>query len=126
MRSYCMNVEETDQILKWRESRVPLAYKELSLEIEEAQCWTTRIVCIALFFARVLERGKTTIDEQKRRIEALYTMEDELCFEIQEGDDQFIEYLLRHLRNPDDSLESALIELQNGLSNYRYEKALRY
>lgn len=53
-------------------------------------------------------------------------MRNELCFEIQEGDEQFIEYLLRHLRNSDESLEATLIELQNGLSEYRYEKALRY
>jgi len=126
MRSYCLNVDETAQILKWRERGTPVACEELSLEIEEARCWTTRIVCIALFFARVLEREATTIDTQKSRIEMLYAIEDELCFEVQEGDDQFIEYLLRHLRNPGDSLEAALIELQTGLSNHRYEKTLRY
>lgn len=126
MRAYCLNVEETSQILKWRECGEPTTIKELSLEIEEARCWTTRIICIALFFARVLEQGEPTIDEKKRKIEVLYAMEGELYLEIQEGDDQFIEYLLRHLRNPGDSLESILIELQNGLSGYRYEKALRY
>ena len=126
MRSYCLNVEETAQILIWREDSASFAGKELSQEIEEAQCWTTLIVCITLFFARVLERGDITIEEQKRKMERLYAMEDELCFEIQEGDDQFIEYLLRHLRNPGDKLDSALIELQNGLSDFSYEKALRY
>ena len=126
MRNYCLNVDEIAKILRWRECGEPVAYEELSLEIEEAQCWTTRIVCIALFFARVLERKETTIDAKKSRIELLYAMKNEFCFEIQEGDEQFIEYLLRHLRNPDESLEATLIELQNGLSEYRYEKALRY
>ena len=126
MRNYCLNVDEIAKILRWRECGEPVAYEKLSVEIEEAQCWTTRIICIALFFARVLERKETAIDAKKSSIEMLYAMQDELCFEIQEGDEQFIEYLLRHLRNPDESLEATLIELQNGLSEYRYEKTLRY
>ena len=53
-------------------------------------------------------------------------MNDELFFEIQETDHHFVEFLLGEIRNPDESLEEALIEIQNRLSSYDYEKSLRY
>ena len=62
----------------------------------------------------------------KRKIDVLYSMSDEFWFEMQEGNEQFIEFLLNHLRNKDDSLEDSLIEIQNRLSEHNYEKTLRY
>lgn len=126
MRTYCLKTEEIYQILNWRDCEESLECEELSLEIAQACCWNSKIICIALFFARLLEREQTTIDAKKSIIEKIYTMDDVLYFEIQEGDHQFVEYLLKHIRNPNESLEATLIELQNGLSEYNYEKALRY
>ncbi len=126
MKNYCLNVEEIYKLLKWRESGEPVDCKELLLIIEDAESWTTRIICIALFFARILEREKPNINTQKNMINILFKMEEELFFEVQGGDDEFVDFLLRHLRNPDESLEASIIELQNRLSEYSYEKALRY
>ena len=126
MRNYCLNVNETAQILKWRDCDKTELSKELSLALEEAQCWTSRITCITLFLARILEREKSALDEPKNKIAKIYAMNDELFFEIQETDHHFVEFLLGEIRNPDESLEEALIEIQNRLSGYDYEKSLRY
>lgn len=126
MRNYCLSVEETDQILKWWDCKETAICKELAFEIDEAQCWNSRIICLALFVARLMQRAQTSIGEKKNILEKIYTMGDQLYLEIQEGDHHFIDYLLRHIRNPKDSLEDTLIEIQNGLSKYYYEKAIRY
>jgi hypothetical protein len=126
MRNYCLSVDETDQILKWRDGNEITICKQLAFEIDEAKCWSSRIICLALFVARLIQRGQTSIEEQKNIIEKIYSMSDLLYFEIQEGDCHFVNYLLRHIRNSSDSLEDTLIEIQNGLSRYYYEKAIRY
>ncbi len=127
MKNYCLNVEEVFDILKWQEDEKPIACKELALEIAESSCWTTRIICFTIFIARILEKDKISEKDLKRRIATLYSVGDEFWFEMQEMNDHFVEYLLlQYLRNKDDSLEDFLIEIQNGLSEYNYEKAIRY
>ncbi|MFZ2808687.1 MAG: hypothetical protein WAZ60_20060 [Desulfosalsimonadaceae bacterium] len=126
MKNYCLNADEVFNILKWRELGVPIECEEMALKIDGAKCWTTRIVCISLFFARILEKDKISAQALKKRIAVFYSMGDELWVEMQEGNFHFIEYLLKHLRNKDDSLEESLIEIQNRLSEYNYEKTVRY
>jgi len=65
MKNYCLSVDEIFNILKSRELGESIECRELALEIDEAKCWNTRIICIALFFARILERDKISaaIDE---------------------------------------------------------------
>ena len=126
MKNYCLSVDEIFNILKSRELGESNECRELALEIYEAKCWNTRIICIALFFARILERDKISVQALKRKIDVLYSMSDEFWFEMQEGNEQFVEFLLNHLRNKDDSLEDSLIEIQNRLSEHNYEKTLRY
>ncbi len=84
MRNYCLNVNETAQILKWQDCHETELSRELSLELEEAQCWTSIITCITLFLARILEREKSALNEQSNKIAKVYAMNDELFFEIQE------------------------------------------
>jgi hypothetical protein len=126
MRNYCLSVDEIGQILKWHDCKETGICNELACELDEALCWNSKIICLALFVARLMLRGQISMDEQKNIIDIIYTMGDQLYFEIQEVDHNFVDYLLRHIRDSNDSLEDTLIEIQNRLSGYDYEKAIRY
>ena len=67
MKNYCLSVDEIFNVLKSRELGESIECRELALEIDEAKCWNTRIICIALFFARILERDKISAQALKRR-----------------------------------------------------------
>lgn len=125
MRNYCLRVDEIGLILKWPDCKTGIC-KELAYELDEALCWNSKIICLALFVARLMLRGQISMDEQKNIINKIYMMGDQVYFEIQEVDCHFVDYLLRHIRGSNDSLEDILIEIQNRLSSHYYEKAIRY
>lgn len=94
----------------------------LTLMIEMAKSWEILLVCHNIFVARHID--KNTNGEKK--IEIIYGLNDVLAFEIQEGGDRFVNYLLRHQRSATQTLDEALVEIQEGLSEYDYAKAIRY
>ena len=125
MRNYSLNTDEIDQLIQWKKNSEAITSKELKLALDEAQGWETQVACLALLFARVLERNpKGSFAEKQQQIEMLYSLQDEICFDIEEGDECFTGYLLGHLRNPDDSLEEALVDLLNRYRGKDYEHAL--
>lgn len=127
MRNYCLSTEEIVQILRWQENCNTFDDdSSFAAEIQESSCWDSKITCITLLLSRILEQGEKTSVVKKDIIEKIYTMDQILYFEIQEGDYRFIEFLLSHLRNPEQSLENDLITLQNNLSEYNYANSLRY
>jgi hypothetical protein len=126
MRNYCLNVDEIDQILQWYDDRETGICKKLAGELDEALCWNSKIICLALFVARLLNRGQMSINEHKIIIDKIHKIGEQLYFEIQEVDYNYVDYLLRHIRDSNDSLEETLIKIQDRLSSYHYEKDLRY
>lgn len=94
----------------------------MARSLEAARCWELRIVCYSVFIARHL--GTDAGDMEK--IERVYAANGEMDIHLQEGGDDFVEYLLRNIRAPGETLDDALIAIQEGLSGFDYEKTLRY
>ncbi len=67
---------------------------------------------------------EASLAEKLEQIEMLFTLQDEICFDIEEGDECFTGYILGNLRNPEDSLEDALIDLLNRFRDKDYEHTL--
>lgn len=94
----------------------------LTLMIESAKNWDILLVCHNIFVARHINKDV----HGEKKIEQVYALTDVHAFEIQEGGDQFVNYLIQHQRSTTQTLDDALIEIQNGLSEYDYAKTLRY
>lgn len=95
---------------------------DLTTKIEAAISWEVTLVCHNLFVARYIDKE----EQGEKKIEKVYGLENILAFEIQEGGDQFIDYLLRHQRLSTQTLDDALVEIQKGLSEHDYARAIRY
>lgn len=95
---------------------------DLAMTIEAARCWQVMVVCHNLFVARYVDADA----QGSKKIKRIYSLEEEIAIEIQEGGDQFVEYLLRHVRLPSETLDEALMAIQEDLSEYNYAKALCY
>ncbi len=125
MKNYCLNTDEIEQLVQWGKNREAITSKRLQPALDEAQGWETQVVCLALLFARVLERNKKASPAEKQeQIKVLYALQNKIWLDIQEEDECFTGYLLGHLRDRNDSLEDALVDLLNRYRDKDYEQTL--
>ena len=122
MKCHCLTVLEVAKFLSYLVEEGDYLDTNLTLMIELARGWEILLVCHNIFVARHID--KDTKGEKK--IEKIYGLNDILAFEIQEGGDQFVDYLLHHQRSEFQTLDDALVEIQEGLSGFDYAKSLRY
>ena len=121
MNARCLSAVEVGLLLAHLSERGSVD-EEFAEALEAAKDWELCLVCHNLFIARHVVNSTAGLD----LIARVYAAEDEMALELQEGGDLFVEYLLRHQRVSSETLDDALVSIQDGLSNYSYEKALRY
>lgn len=122
MNIRCLTSIEVKLLLAHLEDEEICLKGDLANQIDAAKEWEFQIVCHNLFVARHIDAEEGGLE----KIARIYTVEEEMFLELQEGGDTFVEYLLRHTRLANETLDEALITIQEGLSKCDYEKALRY
>lgn len=68
MRNYCLNVDEIAKILRWRECGEPVAYEELSLEIEEANAGLRGLFVLLCFSQGYWNERKPLLTRKKAEL----------------------------------------------------------
>lgn len=91
-------------------------------DLEAARSWDLCIVLHNLFVARHL----ISSNDGLKKLEILYTLKDEMALEPQEANLEFIDYMLHHIRKFDESMDEMLVRLQEELSDYNYDRSIRY
>ena len=122
MKYHCLTALEVARFLSSLVDEEDCLDANLTLMIGLAKSWDILLVCHNIFVARHINKGT----HGEKKIEQVYALTDVLAFEIQEGGDQFVNYLLRHQRSATQTLDDALVEIQKGLSGHDYARALRY
>ncbi len=125
---YCLNVDELNQLIESHRGAVEITDKALLMQLENARQWQTELVCLSFLFARLLERKKNRNVAPDQMIRSLFSLKEEMYLYIQECGAEFVEYMLSYKSFSDlgDSLEDILIDIQNRMSEHRYERTLRY
>lgn len=123
---YCLNKEELRQLIELKANNVDIEDRSLQIWVENAENWQDELGALSYFFSHILERKYRFGENCQNLIEIFYHLEETMFFRLQEFDWKFIEYMLKHLRGDSISLEEELIELQNNISEYKYEQTLRY
>ena len=119
MTYYCLRSKEVRKILLHIVGDGDLD-GDLSVIMDAAQDWEIHAVCLSIFLARHVDgRGHEMID-------GAYGLRDYCDFEIQEGDRDFIEHMLKYERLGSEMLDDALISVQEDWSRRCYERTLRY
>ena len=121
MKYYCLTAQEIKYFLSYYLEKIECPDSNLNLMIELAKGWEITLICLNIFVARYID----ILNDGDRRLELLYELEH-LSLEIQEGGQCFVEYMLHHQRNSNQTLDDAMIEIQTGLSGHNYERTLRY
>lgn len=123
---YCLNREELRQLIEFKFSSKEISTDELQIRIGNAESWQDELGALTYLFSLVLERKVHAGEECAGLIGLLYQLVEDMYLYIQECDSTFIDYMLRNVRRASLTLEEELVELQNGMSEYKYAQTLRY
>ena len=122
MQYRCLTSKQVDRLLTHLITEGDELEGELASLLDAAACWEFCLVCHSLFLARYVRAGESGAE----KVREAYELQEVIAFEIQEGGDLFVNYMLRHQRAPGESFDEALIEIQEGLSRRDYARAVRY
>ena len=93
--------------------------------IEDAQSWQKEVHCLSLFAAIFLERQSHEGGNCQPLVDRIYGLEDKMCFSMNECDPDFVEYLLRNIRESGLPMEEILTDILTRYSNYDRSKTIR-
>lgn len=122
MNVRCLESDEVGAVLLHLVDEQSELDESLGKTFEAARAWELQLVCHNIFVARHINAE----DRGSEKIDRLYAIGEEIALEPQEGGVDLVEYLLRHERNPEETLDEALVLIQERLSAHNYERAIRY
>jgi hypothetical protein len=123
---YCLNKDELKQLIEYKAEGANVNDESLKTLIENAECWLDEVGGLTYLFSHVLDKRVRSGQDCAAFIETLYTLEDSMSFQIHECDYEFVDFMLRNLRDDSLTLEEELVELQSHLSRNEYGRVIRF
>jgi len=125
MEQYCLNREELTKFLEFLllEFRLEDLPKDAHIRslIEEWQNWHLELVCLATLLSQVLENKQKQSINVHAILQQVYTLsEHQGLFMVEPIDENFIEYMLRYVREEDLEIEDDLIRIRRDFGEYKY------
>lgn len=123
---HCLSKDELRQLLNLKADNLAIETDELRIRIELADNWQDELGALTYLFSHILERRAKGGLDCAGLIKMFYELPEVMSLHIQEFDSDFVEYMLRNIRDKSLTLEEELVGLQNRLREYDYERTLRY
>jgi hypothetical protein len=123
---YCLNKHELKQFIEYKVDGSSISDDSLKIRIENAEYWQDEIGGLTYLFSQIVDRKVRGGEDCAAYIEILYRLQDEMAFQVHECDRQFIDFMLRNLRDSTLTLEEELVDIQSHLSRYEYRRAIRF
>lgn len=95
---------------------------DLRLHFDQANEWDEKLLCTAFSFARIIERRCDSKEKAQSMINKLFSMPNQMYFDIQECGEDFVDYMLRHEHVGNTDLETSLMAVARKLSEHNYGK----
>ncbi|NQT60360.1 MAG: hypothetical protein HQ557_15375 [Bacteroidetes bacterium] len=120
--NYCLNGTELEAILLLFLENKTIEDVTLKSLIGNAVQWQDNLICMTFSFARILERQRGADSLNEMMISKLFSLPNEMLMDIQEYDEDFVNYMLKSEYVNESNLESALITVTRRLSEHDYGK----
>ena len=124
MRQYCLNKDQMSRFIDIEiyDARLYKEEDELSIILSNWNGWDVELVCFATLFSHILERRQKQTKDAFSLLERIYNLTEErgLGLVIEEIGEQFVEYMLKHIRRGEISLEEDLIDIRHQFSEHDY------
>ncbi len=125
--NYCMNSNELESLLLFYLNDKAVENTTLKSLVENAIHWQDKLLCLTFSFARILEKRRSLPSLTQMMIPILFSLPEKMFIDIQECDDDYVDYMLRHEHSGEIELENSLMTVAKQLSEYCYGKeTLRY
>ena len=124
--NYCLNKKKLRQLILFKVLGSEIEDDELNAMIQGAECWDCCLVAITYLFSTILEKRNKFMNDGVDLIESFYNLENQIFFDIQELDSEFVNCMVRNSSDTDLTLEEQLISLLEKLSDHDYNQTLRY
>ncbi len=125
--SHLLNSTEIESLLLFYLENKMIDKQTLLAHLENSSHWYEELICLTFSFARVLERRRKSVVLTQKMIPELFSMPEKMSIDIQECDEDFVDYMLRDKYSEDDDLEQALLTVARNLSERSHgKKMLRY
>ena len=119
---HCLNNAELECILLHSLEDKAIDNSTLETLYNGAAQWQYDLLCLTWSFAIILERRRGSVSVVQNMVPKLYSMPDEISLNIQECDEKFVKYMLQH-EHPDElNLETSLLRVARGFSEYDYDQ----
>ncbi|MCI5218341.1 MAG: hypothetical protein D3914_03905 [Candidatus Electrothrix sp. LOE2] len=120
--SYCLDNTELEKLLDLRLNQEGIEDAALNSLIENANQWQEKVLCLSFSLARIIERRNDSASLSREMIADFFSMPEEMFIDIQECDENFVNYMLEHEHSGDIDLEMSLQTVARRLSEHYYEK----
>ncbi len=120
--NYCLNNTELESLLLLHLEDKSIEDGTLRSLLDAADQWQDKLLCLTFSLARILERQRGSSSLNKKMIQTLFYMPDNMFIDIQECGEDFIDYMLRNEYSGEIDLELSLITVARRLSDHCYGK----
>lgn len=120
---HCLRPEELGSVLEWL-VKGTVSDEHLEL-INAASEWQVELVALSYDCTKVLLGQKDNGHDPMELIAAYYQVDPALYFSFDEVGVDFVEFLLRHIRDDSDTLEDALLVTHFNMRTHFYAKSVR-
>lgn len=123
---YCLNKQELEVLINYILLKINVDCSTLHNHIKCSENWQDELGCLSYLLSEILERNNINGTAPEQIIKLVYGLDEKMFIDIQEFDWKFIEYMVSNVRNSSLTLEDNLIDLQNGLKAFRYDRTIRF
>lgn len=120
--SYCLNSNELESHLLFFLEDKAVDDATLKSLIDNAIQWQDKLLCLTFCFARILEKRKVSESLVQKMIPKLFSFPEKMFVDIQECNEDYVDYMLRHEHSGEIDMEISLLTVARKLSEYCYGK----
>ena len=121
---YCFNREQTKKLLELKCDNKQFTDSFLNETVMGSANWEFEIHTLSYINSMVLEGLKKEKKEITEYLDRLYNFDEEMNFLIDEVGNEFIKYILLHVRDRSINLEDDLVNLKSRQIQYDYSKSV--
>lgn len=128
MNSVCIEKHNLDEIIHHLLFNSEIKTEELHPLMEAFMSWETEIIFLNYYILKnSMKRQLKGVEEIRKDsfIKPIYNLKDNFNITIDEFDENFIEFMISNIKNPDLNLDENLAECHNKYSNHNYESFIR-
>lgn len=126
MKSKTLNKNETSEFVDIFFLKKEIKGSKITELISDAKYWQLEINLLSYFASIVLEKKRKIHEDSDGIINSLYAIsQDDVSISFNEIDTDFIDFMLRHIRHNDETLEETLVNISQKMSEYDYSRTIR-